>query len=104
VAAFYSATWNRLIDEDEPKMIYRSRAMREGAKLHAPRRQVTLADGSVCAVPLVCPHQGLPLDVEPDGDGVMVCRWHGYRFDARTGKCLSGQIKGWASRPATPAN
>ena len=75
--------------------IHRARALREGAKLHKERRQVTLADGSVCDVPLVCPHQGLPLDCEPDGEGVMTCPWHGYRFDARTGGCLSGQIKGW---------
>lgn len=98
--AFYTAMWNRLIDEDEPKMIHRTRALREGARLHKPRRQVVLADGSVCNVPLACPHQGLPLECEPDGDGVMTCPWHGYRFDARTGQCLSGQIKGWVHRTA----
>ena len=36
--------------------------------------------------------------VEPDADGVMTCPWHGYRFDARTGACLSGQIRGWGPR------
>jgi nitrite reductase/ring-hydroxylating ferredoxin subunit len=95
---FYTAMWNRLIDEDEPKMIYRAHALKEGARLHRPRREVTLADGQVCEVPLVCPHQGLPLDCEPDAHGMMTCPWHGYRFDARTGACVSGQIKGWISR------
>jgi len=95
VGQFYSDMWARLIDEDEPKMIYRARALREGAKLYRERRQVTLADGSACDVPLVCPHQGLPLTCEPDSDNMMTCPWHGYRFDARTGQCLSGQIKGW---------
>jgi nitrite reductase/ring-hydroxylating ferredoxin subunit len=95
VGEFYTAMWNRLIDEDEPKMIYRTAALRAGAAPHKARRKVTLADGSEHAVPLVCPHQGLPLEAEPDGDGIIQCPWHGYRFDVRTGVCLSGQIKGW---------
>ena len=97
VGSFYTAMWTQLIDEDEIKMIQRTRALREGAKLHKERRQVVLADGSVCDVPLVCPHQGLPLTAEPDSDGLITCPWHGYRFDVRTGACVSGQIKGWRS-------
>ena len=97
--AFYIAMWTQLIDEDEPKMIHRTRALREGAKLHKARRQVTLADGTVFAVPLFCPHQGLPLTCEPDGQGMITCPWHGYRFDVRTGECVSGQIKGWVNCP-----
>ncbi|MEQ1689070.1 MAG: Rieske (2Fe-2S) protein [Sphingopyxis sp.] len=93
--AFYTAMWNRLIDEDEPKMIYRAAALRAGAAPHRDRRSVTLVDGSVHAVPLVCPHQGLPLNCEPDADGILQCPWHGYRFDVRTGVCISGRIKGW---------
>lgn len=96
--AFYTAMWNQLIDEDEPKMIHRAHALNEGAKLHKPRRQVALADGQLCEVPLVCPHRGLPFDCEPDAEGVLTCPWHGYRFDARTGACVSGQIKGWINR------
>lgn len=95
---FYTAMWNQLIDEDEPKMIHRAHALKEGAKLHKARRQVALAEGQLCDVPLVCPHQGLPLDCEPDAQGVMTCPWHGYRFDARTGACVSGQIRGWVNR------
>ena len=92
---FYRELFGRLLDEDEPKMMFRAEAMRAGAAPHKKRRMATLADGSECEVPLVCPHQGLPLDCEPDADGLMTCPWHGYRFDARTGKCVSGQIKGW---------
>lgn len=98
-ADFYTALWNRLIDEDEPKMIHRARALREGASLYRARREAILVDGTVCDVPLVCPHRGLPLDCEPDSESVMTCPWHGYRFDARTGQCLSGQIRGWVNRP-----
>jgi nitrite reductase/ring-hydroxylating ferredoxin subunit len=97
VGAFYVGLWNRLIDEDEPKMIHRAAALRAGAQAHQARRDAVLADGSIVRVPLVCPHQGLPLEGEPDADGVMTCPWHGYQFDARTGRCLRGRIKGWLS-------
>jgi len=93
--AFYVALFDRLVDEDEPKMMYRARALREGPSAHRARRAVVLRDGSTHAVPLVCPHQGLPLDCEPDEAGIMQCPWHGYRFDVRTGVCISGQLKGW---------
>jgi nitrite reductase/ring-hydroxylating ferredoxin subunit len=92
---FYVGLFNRLIDEDEPKMIYRTQALRNGPAAHKARRTVTLQDGSEHAVPLVCPHQGLPLDCEPNAEGIMQCPWHGYQFDVRTGVCVSGQLKGW---------
>lgn len=94
---YYRAIWERLIEEDEPKMIHRAHALRVGAKLHKLRRTTVLSDGSECVVPQFCPHQGLPLEGDPDPDGVITCPWHGYRFDARTGQCLSGQIAGWRS-------
>lgn len=95
---FYVKLFNRLVDEDEPKMIYRSRALRDGPPAHKARRTVTLQDGSEHSVPLVCPHQGLPLDCEPDAAGIIQCPWHGFRFDVRSGKCVSGQIRGWVQR------
>ncbi|MEQ1756196.1 MAG: Rieske (2Fe-2S) protein [Micropepsaceae bacterium] len=94
---FYVELFSRLVDEDEPKMIYRTQALRAGPKARQQRRTAGLADGTTCEVPVVCPHQALPLQCEPDAAGVMTCPWHGYRFDARSGRCLSGQIKGWAS-------
>jgi nitrite reductase/ring-hydroxylating ferredoxin subunit len=95
VGAFYEELFGRLIDEDEPKMIYTTKAREAGAAAHKQRRTAVLADGDEIEVPVVCPHQGLPLNCEPDAKGVMTCPWHGYQFDARTGECLSGQIKGW---------
>ncbi len=94
---FYVALFNQLVDEDEPKMIYRTQAVRAGPKARLERRQAKLADGTVCQVARFCPHQGLPLDCEPDAEGIMTCPWHGYRFDARTGRCVTGRIKGWAA-------
>ena len=44
-----------------------------------------------------CPHQMGPL--EPAVAGVVRCPWHGYRYDARTGACLTGQICRLPQRP-----
>ncbi|KAF0186647.1 MAG: Uncharacterized protein FD124_2345 [Alphaproteobacteria bacterium] len=95
--AFYRDVFGRILDEDEPKMKFRAQALRDGPSARRRRRTVTLADGATCEVPVVCPHQGLPLDCEPDATGVMTCPWHGYRFDARTGACLSGRTRGWTN-------
>lgn len=91
----YEALYASLYDEDEAMMIARAEALRAGATARRERRRVALADGSLHDVPRVCPHQGLPLDAEPDAAGVLTCPWHGYRFDVQTGRCLSGQIRGW---------
>lgn len=97
VGAFYVDLFGRLIDEDEPKMIYTTEALKAGGAAHKQRRTALLADGTEVQVPVVCPHLGLPLDSEPDANGIMTCPWHGYQFEARSGKCISGQIKGWRS-------
>lgn len=36
-----------------------------------------------------CAHQGRTLDGGLLDDGVLTCPWHGFRFDASTGECLS---------------
>lgn len=47
------------------------------------------ADGSVCAVQAMCPHQDVPL-VEGRFDGkVLTCRAHLWKFDVKTGKGVS---------------
>ncbi|MEO9634777.1 MAG: Rieske (2Fe-2S) protein [Parasphingorhabdus sp.] len=97
VGAFYVDLFGRLIDEDEPKMIYTTEALKAGGAAHKQRRKAALADGTMVRVPVVCPHQGLPLNCEPDASGIMTCPWHGYQFDARSGECVSGQVKGWRS-------
>ena len=89
VGAWYQALYARLYDEDERMMIARAKLLRDGRP--AGTRAVTLADGSTHRVPLACPHQGLPLDAEPDAEGVITCPWHGYRFEVRTGRCRPGR-------------
>lgn len=100
--AYYRRLYARLYDEDERMMIARAEALRRGPAALRLSRSVTLADGSMHLVPLFCPHQGLPLDAEPDAAGILACPWHGYRFDVRTGRCISGQAAGWAIEPPRP--
>lgn len=44
--------------------------------------------GQFYASGAVCPHEGGPLeDGTLDGD-VVICPWHGFDFDLKTGECL----------------
>lgn len=43
-------------------------------------------DGALHAFGNRCPHQGGPLSKGRLEDGVMICPWHLWRFDARTGR------------------
>lgn len=95
IASFFASLYSRLYDEDEAMMQARHAAIRRGASLFTDRREVRLDDGALVSIPIACPHLGLPLDAEPDGLGIVTCSWHGYRFDVRTGHCVSGQKCGW---------
>jgi nitrite reductase/ring-hydroxylating ferredoxin subunit len=96
IGAFFAGLYTRLYDEDEAMMMARAAALLSGAAALKTRRTVTLANGEAIEIPRACPHLGLPLDAEPDGDDIVQCPWHGYRFDVRTGRCVSGQACGWA--------
>ncbi len=48
-----------------------------------------LADAWV-TYPETCPHQLGPLNGGVDAKGIVVCPWHGYEFDVRSGACLTG--------------
>jgi nitrite reductase/ring-hydroxylating ferredoxin subunit len=37
----------------------------------------------------LCPHLGGPLLKGRVKNGTLICPWHGYRFDLRTGSCLT---------------
>ena len=103
----YLTLYQQLWDEDEAMMQERTRQLtarrsRASRVDLGPRAALTLpvtiemmgnrfsidTDGDQLRVdPLVCPHLLGPLSV--DGDGNLHCPWHGYRFDAETGQCLS---------------
>lgn len=68
-------------------MIARAAAILRGPAALKQTRLARLPDGTMIKVPVYCPHQGLPLDAEPDADGVITCPWHGYRVQVRSGRC-----------------
>jgi len=112
----YVRLYTRLWDEDEAMMVRRQRLLDERAE-RPPRvpssvplgnvtelsRRLPLVmgidgyeirlvnvDGTIAAHPTVCPHLGGPLGEATVEDGCVTCPWHGYRYDLRSGACVSG--------------
>ena len=48
-----------------------------------------LNEGTWYAVGSLCPHQNSSLEGAPACAGVVTCQRHGYRFDLKTGDCLT---------------
>ena len=46
---------------------------------------VANVSGTVCVLDGTCPHEGGPLGEGVIEDGRVVCPWHGYAYDPRTG-------------------
>jgi nitrite reductase (NADH) small subunit len=44
-------------------------------------------DGSIAVLDGVCPHEGGPLGEGTIEDGCVVCPWHSFSFDLRSGIC-----------------
>lgn len=59
------------------------------------------ASGALYAVDNRCLHIGNPLDDGPVADGCLVCPWHGWRYDLRTGEHLTmfGRRRGLRTYP-----
>ncbi len=60
-----------------------------GLRVVVDGRAVALfrAGDAVVAFEDACPHAGAPLSEGVCKDGEVVCSWHGFRFDAKTGAC-----------------
>lgn len=59
--------------------------------INVNNQEITLfyLDGTVYAINSVCPHKGGPLG-EGDLDGEeVVCPWHAFMFNVKTGQCLN---------------
>lgn len=52
-------------------------------------------DGEICALDSVCPHRGGPLAEGTIENGKLICPWHGWEFNPRSGDCHTGgdQVK-----------
>lgn len=57
---------------------------------HQTYRLVELGD-TLIAHTMICPHLLGPLDDAKVKEGILECPWHGYQFDIKTRKCISGQ-------------
>jgi nitrite reductase/ring-hydroxylating ferredoxin subunit len=69
--------------------------------VHGARLRVVELGGELRAHTTVCPHLGGPLEeTVPDADGCVVCPWHGYCFDLRTGKSADGRRLSLSAAPA----
>jgi nitrite reductase/ring-hydroxylating ferredoxin subunit len=119
LGAAFVQLYTRLWDEDEGMMRHRQ-AFLDGRAPHAPRpgarapkllgradalrAQLPLAvdahgdefivrehAGHLVAHAAACPHWGAPLAGARIDDGVLVCPWHGYRFDLATGRGPASQ-------------
>jgi nitrite reductase/ring-hydroxylating ferredoxin subunit len=112
VGAAYAGLYSRLYDEDVAMMVERQRALDTRIEAGArtvelgPRAQlklpmqvtlvsrefvITAVDDELVGFPRFCPHQLGPLDASSLEAGNVTCPWHGYRFDVRSGECVSGQ-------------
>ena len=61
-------------------------------------KQIALlkSDDHFCAIDNTCPHRGAPLAQGRIEDGQVTCSWHAWKFDVKTGECLTvpeGRIK-----------
>jgi len=55
--------------------------------------------GAVYATANTCPHRGGSLGEGSVQDGAIVCPWHAFRFDPRTGRCLNNPALAVACHP-----
>lgn len=99
--ALYAELW----DQDEDMMRHRQRVL--DSRGAPPRMREAIVEGRRCAFSVSCPHLGGPLEESAVENGVVVCPWHGYRFDVRTGACVSGhafrlEVRGAPDDPRSP--
>jgi nitrite reductase/ring-hydroxylating ferredoxin subunit len=129
IGVYYRKLYARLWDQDEDMMIGRQRALdraaSRGARVPDARRapvplgnadelrarlplrieiadrmfQIVAVDGEILVHSATCPHMGGPLAVRVERDGCLVCPWHGFRFDARTGRSTEGRVLRLAPAP-----
>ncbi len=126
LAEYYRNLYARLYDEDESMMTERDaqldrakgglRDRAAGPMRLGPRSEVlprlpfeiefggrrfriVELDGTMVVYSTVCPHTLGPLGGAPVEGGVIECPWHGYRYDIRTRRCVSGAQLSLAPAP-----
>ena len=61
---------------------------------------VANVDGKLSAFNNVCPHEGGPLGQGELEGKIVTCPWHGWQYDATTGKVAANPAVGVATFPA----
>lgn len=62
----------------------------KGVMLEGVNVLICNVDGEVYALQNACQGRGLPLNMGELREETIICRWHGCRYDARTGKAIPG--------------
>ncbi|MBI2645464.1 MAG: Rieske 2Fe-2S domain-containing protein [Deltaproteobacteria bacterium] len=78
-------SWERVVSVQELEH-KKSALLKKGSKQIA----VFKMGSEILAVDNRCPHQGYPLVQGTVDASVLTCNWHNWKFDMRTGKCLTG--------------
>ena len=58
-------------------------------RILARRIAVVNDDGTLYGIESDCKHMRASLATGSIADGVVTCKWHGWKYDLRTGKCLT---------------
>ncbi len=61
------------------------------ARVGERRIAVVRTKSGIHALDNACPHQGYGLVTGALADEMVVCQWHNWKFDARTGECVQGE-------------
>ena len=62
---------------------------------------VFVSGGRIIAIDAECPHEGGPLQEGTIEDGCVVCPWHAYRFDMKSGRCVTDENLGVKTYPTS---
>lgn len=62
-----------------------------GARVNGLHIAVFNHNGEYHAVDNRCPHMGYPLVKGTIHDGILICHWHHWEFDLKTGACFAGR-------------
>jgi nitrite reductase (NADH) small subunit len=79
------------------RVCLRKKLPKEGEvrEMRAGRRKFCVArlDGEIAVVDGLCPHKDLPLSDGYIDKGRVVCPWHGWTFDLKTGEQHKGEAR-----------
>lgn len=67
----------------------------EGMRVKIQDKDIALfnVEGEYYAMDLYCPHAGAPLSDGYLEEDTVLCPWHGWEFNVKTGECPTGMIQ-----------